>query len=771
MKLTGLSSQQVKERISKNLTNDYEITTTKSIKEIITKNTFTVFNLLNILIALLIITTGSYKNLLFIGVVIINISVGTYREIKAKKSIDSLSLLNQAKVTVLRDGKLLKVAQKDIVIDDIIYLESGSQIVVDGKVVESSGFECDESALTGESDAITKNIGDLVYSGSYVISGNAYIQATKIGIDSYIAQLTLKAKSGKSNEGVLLNNLNHIIKLLSYFIIPIGTILFITSLMKKIQYNEAILGSTAAMIGMIPEGLILITTVALAIGAIRLTKENVLIKSIGSIETLARINVLCLDKTGTITTNRLKFIKQIDIEQDISDTISQLIYGINDHNATSQALFEHYSKPSNIKEFIKIIPFSSLKKWSAIQYQDISYYLGAPDYLTKDETIQNQIDSYTNQGYRVIALAKSQQPLSDSLPNDLKVLGFIVLEDEIRNNAAQTLAYFEKQNVQLKIISGDYYKTVEKIAIRAGLKDVKAVDMSKIADNADYEALVAKYQVFGRVTPEQKKKLVIALQKNNTVGMTGDGVNDILALKQADSSIVMNNANDAVKGIADFVLLSSSFDSMINILLEGRRVVNNIQRVAALFLTKTVYSIVLAFIFIFLTNPYPIQPIQLTPINALLVGFPSFLLAFRSDFRLIKGNFIKNALKTALASGFTIIFLILAIQVLASYLKLDYAYISTLSIISVAITLITTLFYLAKPLNKIIISSIIFLAIFLVTIYLIFNKFFNLVYLLDANLMILYLPIIIIAPILFFLLLKVSNKLLNSPKKIHTQTK
>lgn len=759
MKLTGLSQNEVAQRIADNLTNDFEVKTTKSIKEIIIKNTFTVFNLLNILIAILIITTGSYKNLLFLGVVIINISVGTYREIKAKKSIDSLSLLNQAKVSVLRDGKLTKIAQKDVVLNDIVYIEMGSQIVVDGVVKQSDGFQCDESALTGESDAITKQVGDMVYSGSYVVSGNGYLEATKVGANSYISQLTLKAKAGKNSEGELLNNLNKIIRTLSYFIIPIGTILFVTSLIKKINYNEAILGSTAAMIGMIPEGLILITTVALAIGAIRLTRENVLIKSISSIETLARINVLCLDKTGTLTTNRLKFVSQENIETDISAIISQFIYGINDHNPTSTALFDHYQKPSHLNEPTKIIPFSSLKKWSAVQYDSITYYLGAPDFLTTDQTIQGKIDTYTNQGFRVIALAQSNQPINEELPNDLHILGFIVLEDEIRPNAQQTLEYFAKQNVQLKIISGDYYKTVEKIAIRAGLENVQAVDMSKVGQDANFDELVKNYQIFGRVSPEQKKALVIALQKDNTVGMTGDGVNDILALKQADSSIVMNNATDAVKGIADFVLLSSSFDSMINILLEGRRVINNVQRVAALFLTKTVYSIILATIFIFLVNPYPIQPIQLTPINALLVGVPSFVLAFRADFRLIKGNFIKNALKTALASGFSIVLLIIAIQVLASILKLDYTYISTLSIISILVVLITTLLYVSQPLDKLITTFIILLSVILILIYIVFYKFFNLVSFINPQLIILYIPIIIIAPILFFLLLKLSHRL------------
>lgn len=762
--LQGLTSDEVKEKIKNKQQNIVDLSTTKSVKQIIKENSLTLFNAINICLAILVISTGSYKNVFFLFFVVANTSIGIFQEIRSKKTIDNLTLLNQTKVKVLRNGKLETIPQNEVVLDDIIYLESGSQIIVDGILKQSNNLECDESSLTGESDAILKADDDQVYSGSYVISGNGYIQATAVGNESYIAKLTLKTKESKDESSQLQKDLKKLIKYLTYIIIPIGILLFSSNILKNVDYDTAILSSVAAMIGMIPQGLILVTSVALAVGAVRLALDKVLTKSIGSIETLARIDVLCLDKTGTLTTNKLITKEVINVKDtNNQEILSQIIYNINDNNATSQAIKDYCQKPKENWEYSKVIAFSSKRKYSAIEFKDKTYFLGAPDYLIKDNPdLSNIVESKSSEGYRVLALGTTNDKLQDAVIPRLEIISLIVLEDELRPNAKETLDYFRKQDVAIKIISGDYFKTVEMLAKKADILEAsKAIDMSKVSEDADYKQISSEYSIFGRVSPEQKKLLVEGLQQNgHTVGMTGDGVNDILALKKADCSIVMNNASDAVKGIADFVLLKSGFESMINVLLEGRRVINNIQRVASLYLTKTVYSIVLAFLYIFIASPFPFQPIQLAPINGLLVGFPSFFLALRPNFKLLKGDFFKNAFKPSLASGATIIVLVLILQIISFKYDFPYLQTSTVGVLIVGTVCVAMLNYISRPITKIIGWMIIGLVAIFIGTFSLFPGFFSIMPLYNKDLAMIYLPFMVVSIPLFYFFKHIANKLI-----------
>lgn len=762
--LQGLNSAEVEQRIKNNQQNTVNLSTTKSVKQIILENSLTLFNGINIFLAILVLTTGSYKNIFFLFFVIANTSIGIFQEIKSKRTIDNLTLLHQTRVKVLRNGEIEDIPQSKVVLGDIIFLESGSQIIVDGEVVLSNNLECDESSLTGESDAILKQDDDKVFSGSYVISGNGYIKATAVGNDSYLAKLTLKTKESKDDQSKLQKDLKKLIKYLTYIIIPVGILLFSSNILKNVDYNTAILSSVAAMIGMIPQGLILVTSVALAIGAVRLAIDKVLTKSIGSIETLARIDVLCLDKTGTLTTNKLIMKELVEVGKDDSkEILAQVIYNINDNNATSQAIKKYCDSPEVMWEYSKVIPFSSKRKYSAIEFNDASYFLGAPDYLYKDNPdLSKIVEEKSNQGYRVLALGVSKEKIQDDVIPNLEIITLIVIEDELRPNAKETLDYFTKQDVTIKIISGDYFKTVEMLAKKADiLSKCKAIDMSKVDDDADYQQIAKEYSVFGRVSPEQKKLLVEGLQKNgHTVGMTGDGVNDILALKKADCSIVMNNASDAVKGIADFVLLEAGFESMINVLLEGRRVINNIQRIASLYLTKTVYSIVLAFLYIFIASPFPFQPIQLAPINGMLVGFPSFFLALRPNFNLIKGNFFKNAFKPSLASGATIVVLVLILQIISFQFDFSYLETSTVGVLIVGTVCIAMLHYIAQPINTWIRWMIIGLIAIFVGAFTLFPNFFSIMPLFNKDLAMVYIPFIIASVPLFYFFKYLATKLI-----------
>lgn len=729
--LSGLNSAEVRERIKRGDRNLNIKPTTRSYKNIFKDNICTLFNLINIVIAVCIANTGSYKNMLFLGVIISNIFIGIVQEIRAKRSIDKLSVLNQSKVTAIRNGVKCKLNQEDIVKDDLIVTYRGDQLCVDGIIIETDGIEVDESQLTGESDPVFKSNEDEVMSGSYILSGTAYIKVVNVGENSYASKIAIEAKKSKDINSELIRLLKKVIKMLTIAIIPIGILLFATKFTEGIDRNQAILGTSAAIIGMIPEGLILITSIALAVGVINLTKKRVLVKTMGSIENLARVDLLCLDKTGTLTDGNIRvmdFISCTDKDEElIKREITTLLHNFNDDNATSVAL-KNFLNENKVFDWdtTKVTPFSSARKWSAISFDGKgSYVMGAPEYILKDisEEYSEKINCCTNSGQRVLAFIHSDEKIENNeLPEKSELIAIAVMEDTIREEAKSTLEYFKEQGVSIRIISGDNAKTVSQIAKRAGVEGAQQfIDMSEISDEEDLKEYIDSYKVFGRVSPEQKKKLVKAFKQNGyTVGMTGDGVNDILALKEADCSIAMAEGSDAAKGVSDFVLLDSNFDSMKGVVMEGRRVVNNIQRVASQYLMKTVYSTILATLFIFIHSAYPFHPIQLMPITALGVGIPSFFLALRPNYEQIKGRFLVNVMTPALSSGISVVVYIILIMVLGKIFNLSFGMMSTLSVYMTATVCFTSLVRVSRPLNNkiramlcILITTFIILVVFL----------------------------------------------------------
>lgn len=771
----GLTSEEVVSRVARGEVNQSIPTSTRHIKQIFMENSLTLFNVINLIIASFIIYTGSYKNLLFLGVIVTNTSIGIYQEIKAKKQIDALSILNESQVTVVRDYKTMTIPQNEVVKDELIVIRRGQQIVVDGIIIETEGIECDESQLTGESDPIIKLEKDKVFSGSFVVSGHALMQATQVGTQSYSYKLAMEAKETKGIYSELLAMMKRLIKLLTVFIIPVGAILMMSSIANGTHLDEAILGSTAAMIGMIPEGLVLLTSVTLAVGVVTLTKQRVLVQTMGSIETLARVDVLCLDKTGTLTSGELKVVEVESVTdkcvgEELDRLIGTMVHQLDEDNATGQALMTYFTQEDKSKKVDKQIAFSSARKWSAISFkEDKTYYMGAPEYLFTNlsDYYQTQLTRSMTKGLRVIAIASSTTPITSvDLPKELVLLGFIYLEDAIRPEAPQTLSYFKEQGVDVCIISGDHPDTVAHVAERAGLDNPnKKIDMSQVTD-IDIPNLVKEHRVFGRVSPEQKRLLVTALQDDqHVVGMTGDGVNDILALKKADCSIVMANGSDAARGIADFVLLDSNFDSMIDVVLEGRKVINNIQRVASLYLTKTIYSLLLAAIFIFLSSPYPFQPIQLSPISSLTVGIPSFFLALRPNTSRVKGKFLKNVLEPALASGLSVVILTMMIEFIGSFFHWTYGEKSTVTVWLTGVVCFVALRYIAQPITVKLNGLIAVLFTLFVSIFIFVPSIFSLVTMFTVSLLSVSIPLTLVAYPLFYGLKKVTHIVLNGLEK------
>ncbi|MDR0880369.1 MAG: HAD-IC family P-type ATPase [Clostridioides sp.] len=719
-KIKGLTSKEVNERIELGEVNKGMKHLTRSYKSIFTSNIFTLFNLINIVVAGFIAYTGSYENLLFLGVVVSNIFIGIIQEIRAKRSIDKLSLLSQSKARVVRDGEEIVINQEEIVRDDLLVTHRGDEFSIDGIVEHSDGLEVDESQITGESDSVSKKVGDKVMSGSFAVSGSAYIRAKNVGSDSYASKLSTEATKHKDIDSELIRSMKRIIKGLTIAIIPIGILLFASNISNGIDVNKSILGTSAAMIGMIPSGLMLITSIALAVGVVKLAKRGVLVKTMGSIENLARVDLLCLDKTGTITNGKIRVVDLIPYSgietQELKYCIEDLISSFKDENQTNTALKRFLSEGENLNfdESLhldrarkkSVVPFSSARKWSGVTFEDRgTLVMGAPESIFKKlpKEIEDRAKEATSQGKRVIVFAKAYGNfIGKELPNDLNPIGICIMEDEIRPDAGLTLDFFRKQGVDVRIISGDNAQTVSKIATMAGVEgSERYIDMSSIDDDEDMSEYAREYVVFGRVRPEQKKNLVKAYkEQGHTVGMTGDGVNDILALRESDCSIAMAEGSDAAKEVSDFVLLQSNFEAMIRIMGEGRRVVNNIGQVASQYLMKTIYSMILAAIFIFMDSPYPFKPIQLMPITAFGVGIPSFFLALRPNYSRIRDGFLRNVMTSAFSSGISVVFYIVLVMIVGYLLRFDYKMISTLCVITTGSVCFTSLFRVAHPLNK-----------------------------------------------------------------------
>ena len=700
----GLTTKQVEERKEKKLVNYDTTVPTKSIKRILFDNFFTLFNFLNLFLGIAVFFVKSYKNMLFLGIVIINTAISTIQEIHSKRVIDKLSIMSANKARVIRDGQKQEISINELVIDDIIELNTGNQIATDSIILDGN-IQVNESFITGEPDTIFKTKGDTLLSGSYVVSGKCIAKVNHIGEENYTAKISSGAKYVKKVNSEIMKSLKKIIKILTFAIIPIGLALFYTQIhLQGANIQEAVIKTVAAVIGMIPEGLVLLTSTVLAVSVVRLSKSKVLVQELYCIETLARVDTICLDKTGTLTEGIMEvkdFVPVNKEKKEMENILSNIANESDDENPTMIAIKESFKKTN--KKFIPIkkVAFSSKTKWSAINFKKQgTYILGAPEIILKEqfEKYKYNIQEYAKD-YRVLVLAHSNDKIDDEkLPQQIELIGYILILDKIRKEAKKTLQYFYKQGVDIKIISGDNPITVSKIAKQVGVKNYeKYIDMSKIDDDTNIEEIVLNNNIFGRVSPTQKQDLVKALQnKGKTVAMTGDGVNDVLALKTSDCSIAMANGSDATKSVSQLVLLDSNFASMPKIVAEGRRTINNIQRSASLFLVKTIYSCILAIMFLIMQQSYPFIPIQMSLISLVTIGIPSFLLALEPNKEKIQGNFLQNIIIRALPTGLTVALNIFTISILYQkglILKEQY---SSLCVISTGICGIILLFTLAR---------------------------------------------------------------------------
>ena len=673
--MTGLTNEQVQQRIEEGKINANENPNTRSYKQIVRENVLTFFNFLNLALMIMVLLVGSYKNSMFMGIIVINTVIGIIQEVRAKKTLDKLAILTESKAVVLREGKKWTISTEKLVLDDILFLKTGDQVPADAKVLEGN-IEVNESLLTGESDNLQKMQGDELFSGSFVTSGEACCQVIHVGKDNYASQITSEAKEFKRHNSELRNSLNAILKTISVIIVPMGMLLFYK------QYyiagngiRDAVVNMVAAVLGMIPEGLVLLTSVALTLGALTLTRKNTLVQELYCIETLARVDTLCLDKTGTITAGTMcveqvqPYVEGMEIgvaEPEDKETVGQIervmanmMSVLKDKNATADALGKRFSRRTDMS-VDHCIPFSSDRKYSGVAFKEEGTYLmGAAQFLFPEgnEDLIRQCAAYGKEGFRVLALAHSPNLNKENeLPEGLKPVALFMLTDIIRDNAPETLEFFRNQGVELKVISGDDPVTVSAIAKKAGLENAdKYIDATTITTPEDMERAVAECSVFGRVTPQQKKEMVLALKKQkHTVAMTGDGVNDVLALKEADCSVVMAEGSDAAKNIANVVLMDSNFASMPEIVNQGRRVVNNIRTAASMFLIKTIFSALLCLITIFWGESYPFEPIQMSLISACAVGIPTFLLAQENNFNKIESGFLRYVFMNAFPAAVTI---------------------------------------------------------------------------------------------------------------------
>jgi len=705
--VTGLNSEQVRRRIENGEVNVQSGGLTQSVGKIVLKNIFTLFNIISVFLAVLLILVKEYRNILFVGVVLSNLILGIFQELKSKRSLDKLSVLVKAKVTVLRDGKLKEIPQNELVMDDTFMLAAGNQVCADGEIILSERLEMDESLLTGEADRIQKREGDTVLSGSYVTSGRAFARVIAVGDDSYAHSLTSEAKKSKKKTPKLLRTLNRIILILTFVIFPLGGALFYSKrVVSGHTLNESVLGMTTSVLGMIPSGLVLLTGITMMLGAMKLARKKALVQSLPSIETLARTDVLCLDKTGTITDGTLAF-ERMKIYEDISEdsiktAVSELMGGLNDANSTAKAMINKFGKTRYWKPEITV-PFSSDRKWSGVTFKNEgTYILGAPNIIFSDTDagFMRYANQEASEGLRVLCLAFSPKKIvNDRLPNDLRCLALLVFSDNIRKNAAETFSYFAKEEVILKVISGDNPRTVSAVAKKAGLANADMIcDMNLCDEQTDYAQIAEEYTIFGHVTPQQKRELIRGMKQNgHTVCMTGDGVNDILAMRESDCSVAMVGGSDAARSACDFVLMSEDFGSMVDVLKEGRRVINNIEKVASIFLMKTVYSVILTLLYIFIPRNFPILPAQMTPINEMTVAVPAFFLTLQTNYFRPAGKLLKNFLHHTLPASITVIFNTLYIQYVAELFDVPFNQLSTFVAFLIGVVGFYLLLQVAKP--------------------------------------------------------------------------
>ena len=722
--MDGLNRKDIEYRVNNGLVNNEDIKNSRTLKEIILTNTITLFNFIHLVLFVLVLTTGSIENATFVVSILFNTIIGIYQEIKAKIIVDKLKIVSTDKVTVIRDGKKEEILPTEIVLDDLLYLKAGDNLAVDARLIHSDNLEVDESIITGESDVILKKENDKLISGSIITAGDGYAKVVSINRDTYANKLIKEASKEVDDSSYLMKNINTILKVVTVLIIPVGILLFITQFFYSNQtYSESILASVAGIIGMIPDGLVLLTSISLTVGVIKMASKKVIIQRLSGIELLACVDTLCLDKTGTITDGSMEVKDVIYLDND-KDKINNIMANMveEEGNATNIALYNYFKKTDEMKVINKV-PFSSARKYSLTEFDEGIYAIGACEFITnKNVDDYDDITLYVNGGYRIITLVKCK----DKFDKDKnKIMAFIIVKDNIRKSAKETLNYFKEQDVNIKIISGDNPKTVSNL-----LRQLEIEDYDKyISGNdlpTDYNELVKivnNYNIFGRVTPQQKRSIVEALKTTGTIGYIGDGVNDILALKEADCGIALASGISAARSVSEVVLTDSDFAILPNIVNEGRRVVNNIERVASMYLIKTTYSFLISVLCIILNHEYPFYPIQLSLISAICVGIPSFFLAIEPNYKKVKKGFLVKVFRNALPSGICVFINVFFLMMISYIFSIDFDILRIVVVSTTGFLSLRLLYNISQPLSllrKILVYSC-FVTFYVLLI--IFNKF------------------------------------------------
>ena len=772
---SGLSADEVKERIQAGKVNASSTVKTKSIKSIFRDNILTVFNGINILLFITLLLVGSYKNLLFIGVVLMNTVIGIVQEIRSKRSVDKLTILTQSKLSVRRGGETVQLSKDELVEDDIIMLSRGDQIPADCVLISGS-CSMNESLLTGEADLIEKREGDELLSGSFIAAGGCVCRVMHVGADSYAARINNEAKYIKQNDSQMLKSFKFIINLCTVAIFPIGILMYvITRLLKEESVKAAAEATVGALVGMIPGGMILLTSTVLAVSVIRLARKKVLVNEMYCIETLARVDVLCLDKTGTLTAEKMTVSDVIPFDTDIvriKHMLASIAAASEDINATMQAIAD-FSKGAEKDECMSFVPFSSETKWSGGSFENgKSYIIGAAEFVfSNKERYQNVYDAIAEikDTVRILALGESDMAVeSGVLPGDIRPIALVLIKDVLRDHVQDTVNYFKEQGVTLKVISGDGVKTVQNIARDCGIDGAdNAVDMSTVTSDEELKRVAEECNIFGRVTPAQKKKLILAMKENgHKVAMTGDGVNDVLALKEADCSVAMAAGSEAARNVSQLVLVNNDFASMPGVVAEGRRTINNIERSSSLYLVKTIYSIVLSVFFLFSALTYPFVPIQLTLIGALTVGFPSFVLALQPNKNIVRGNFTLNILSRALPAAICVILNIIVATSISGLIGISQTEVSTIAVYMTTLIGMMLIVRLSVPFNALRAAMLAISSAGLLIAFFFFGKFFNLTTLGTSGIILLC-AAGTVTVILFNLLYDIADKLIEGHKQAH----
>ena len=708
--IKGLTDKEVQEQIELGNINKSQESKLKTTKQIIYDNVFTLFNLYNLIIAIALLCVKAYTNTFFFLIITINVIIGIVQEIHGRNLVKKLSILNASKATVIRNGKEKKIDIEEIVLGDIILLSQGDQIPSDSYVLEGE-VEVNEALLTGESDLIQKNIDDKLLSGSYVTSGRCYAKVEKVGEDNFANSIISATKKYKENNSELINSMKKVTKFTSFVIIPVGIILFIQAYFyRESELAQSVIATAAALLGMLPKGLVLLITIALESGVIKLAKKDVLVQELYSIESLAHIDTICLDKTGTITRGEMRVseIKKYNekiLPHSFNDMMTAFVNGMDDNNATFHA-FKKYFKGDNSFEIADKVAFSSERKWSSISFKEEgSIVVGAPERLfdKSKENMPEAINELQKSGKRVLGIAYTKSIISEPELPELEVIAIAILEDPLRKNAKEMLGYFKEQGIDVKIISGDNALTVSNIAKKAGLKEYDSyIDLSTINTDAEIVDLVDKYSIFARVLPHQKSIIVKALQaKQHKVAMTGDGVNDVIALRESDCSITLPEATDSAKQVSQIVLLNSDFSVLKDVMMEGRRVVNNITKVARIFFIKTIYSVLLS-IFCILTNmEFPFIPIQITLVDLVIEAYTSFFITFEKNKKPVTGSFLRTALTNAMPFAVVIMFNIIFLTFFRDTLGISQDIATTMMYLLIGFVSILAVQEVCKPYTKV----------------------------------------------------------------------